>query len=107
MLPPCTPSMITSGELPPLMERLPRMRRSLPLMSRPEMRPCMAEATLVVGVWRMTSDLTEATEPVRSRFFTVPKPITTTSSSSFDSGTIFSERAAPGVAFTVIVLYPM
>ena len=85
------PSTIIRGVFEAFKERLPRIENESPepvcpldlVISRPATFPCRLSRALVVGVATMSSDLMEVIDPVKSRFFTTPYPITTTSSRSF------------------------
>ena len=88
ILPTGTPSTITIGLLPPLMELLPRMSilEELPgpasevVMNTPAACPFNISPISVEGTLFIVSDFTEVTELIISLFFCVPYPTTTISS---------------------------
>ena len=74
------PSTTNNGSLLALMERLPRIKiegedpgdQFVLDTTTPEARPWRASTAVVEGTAEIISEFNEATEPVKSRFFTVP-----------------------------------
>ena len=81
-------------------------RPSLRVISIPATLPCIASIGLITGAKDISSLFTEETAPVKSRFFTLPKPITTISLSPVvDSlNTIFILFSS--LTATSLVVYP-
>ena len=109
-----TPSMTMSGSLFALSEAAPRIRiveeePGCPdggVTSRPETLPTRAWPGVVMAPRFTSSLLIATTDPVMSLFFTVPYPITTTSSRNSASS---ASSTVPGRAEAVKtwVAYPM
>ena len=86
-LPPCNPSTTIRALLPPFIEFIPLTRivafaPGAPAVfntNTPAARPCKAWSTRWVESWVRSAPFTELIAPVRSLFFWLPYPTTTTS----------------------------
>ena len=83
-----TPSNINSGDVPELIELVPRIWNDAALLGSPDTAvtcnpgvfPCSAWSNPAVGTFSIDSPLTVHTEPAIVPFFLVPYATTTTSS---------------------------
>ena len=88
-----TPSRIKSGDLPELIELVPRIWKVAALLGSPEeemtckpvLCPCKAWSKLAAGTFSIFSDFTADTEPAMVPFFLTPYATTTTSSIILES----------------------
>ena len=93
-----TPSRIKSGDLPELIELVPRIWKVAALLGspdelitcRPVLCPCSAWSKLAAGTFSIFSDFTDETEPAMVPFLRTPYATTTTSSVTFESDDSFT-----------------